>query len=49
MKKPRHQSSPENDAVLLKRELEKGLESGLSTRTPAQIHVAADAVRHLAD
>ena len=37
MKKSRHQSSPENDAVLLKHELEKGLESGLSTRTPAQI------------
>ena len=37
MKKPRHQSSSEDDASLLKRELEKGLVSGLSTRTPAQI------------
>ena len=37
MKKPRRQSPAEDDTALLKRELDKGLESGLSGRTPAQI------------
>ena len=36
MKEP-SQKSGENESDLLKRELEKGLASGISKRTPAQI------------
>ena len=37
MKKAPQQSLGNKDATLLKRELEKGLASGISKRTPAQI------------
>ncbi len=37
MKKPQPQAAEKADARLLKRELEKGLASGIGKRTPAQI------------
>ena len=37
MKESRPQPSADDDAALLKRELEKGLASGLGKRTPTQI------------
>ena len=37
MKMPRQKPSADDDAALLKRELEKGLASGVGKRTPTQI------------
>ena len=48
MKKPRQQPSADDNAALLKRELEQGLASGLSKRTPAQIRADFRSAREAA-
>jgi hypothetical protein len=47
-KKVQPLTSEEADKTLLKRELEKGLASGVSKRTPAQIHDAFRKAREAA-
>lgn len=47
-KMPDHQTNKAANQALLKRELEKGLASGVSKRTPAQIREAVRKAREAA-